>query len=56
MLPHIDNFGRYAEYMLQGNILAIRFMKEPTDYSYSWTVNSKETDNNCWIEGATFFI
>ncbi len=27
--------------MLQVNILAICFMKEPTDYSYSWIMRSK---------------
>ncbi|MDN3169360.1 hypothetical protein [Enterococcus faecalis] len=51
MLPHIDNFGRYAEYMLQGNILAIRFMKEPTNYSYSWTVNSKKQTITAGLKG-----
>lgn len=51
MFLHVMNCGRYAEYMLQGNILAIRFMKEPTDYSYSWTVNPKKQTITAGLKG-----
>ncbi|EGO6656631.1 hypothetical protein D2A61_12265 [Enterococcus faecalis] len=51
MFSHVTTCGRYAEYMLQGNILAIRFMKEPTDYSYSWTVNPKKQTITAGLKG-----